>query len=451
MGVGTTPRVTRRTLLQASAAGAAAVVAGASLPAAAAALAQEDKVKIRWESRADPAEYEFVVKAIDEVFHVEHPNIEVTIERAPDQNRDERLLTSMVAGTAPDLFETWSDNVTQFADRDQVVDVQPLVDRDFTEADIADFVAWQWRDFVLPSGIRFGVPKYINVMTLWCNIDKFEAAGQELPTADWTHEEYAAAARALSVVEGKPTDVYGLRYPVWSWDRYWYKVEAFGGQVVNPDDRTECLLGSPEALAAFEWSRGLEDEKALVDPLSIGTATDPSMPQWAAQRFAMHEDGFYPVRTYDAVAGAYKFQYAEVPTGPAGKRVLGTTDGYAMFAGADHQDAAWELAKYLSGPDFQVQQVQVTARLPGRQSVLDQYVDLVLGARPELEALNLDAGVKAAGGDYAGSRALFVEDAAARQIIEPALESVYVSMSNDASYFEEIAQQVTEDQRSRAN
>ncbi|HYI25231.1 MAG TPA: extracellular solute-binding protein, partial [Thermomicrobiales bacterium] len=271
MVVGPSHHTSRRALLKAAAGGAAAIAVGTHGSTVATAFAQDDPVEIRWESRSQTTEFQAIETAIREDFEPNNPNIKVVIEQAPDQERDEKLLTAMVAGTAPDLFESWSDNVTQFADRGQVLDVQPLVDRDFTEADISDFVAWQWRDFVLPSGIRFGVPKYINVMVVWANVDKFEAAGQELPTADWTHDQYAEAAKAMSTVAGEPTDVYGLRYPVWSWDRYWYKVESFGGQVVNPDDRTECLLGSPEAQAALEWSYNLMwTDRALLDPLSIG-------------------------------------------------------------------------------------------------------------------------------------------------------------------------------------
>ncbi len=452
MGDARKRQLSRRSLLQATAAGTAAMAVGMPRPDAVAALAQEDPVEIRWEARAQATEFAVIEDAIEEIFHANNPNIRVTVEQAPDQERDERLLTSMVAGTAPDLFESWSDNVTQFADRGQVLDVQTLVDRDFTEDDIADFVQWQWRDFVLPSGLRFGVPKYINVMVVWSNVNKFEEAGQELPTADWTHDEYAAAARALSNVQREPTDVFGLRYPVWSWDRYWYKVESFGGQILNPEDRTECLLGSSEAQAALQWVYDLMwEDRAMLDPLSIGGLTDPSMEQWAAQRFAMHEDGFYPQRTLEAVAGGFEFRYSEVPLGPAGRRVLGTTDGYVIYSGSEQQDAAWELAKFLSGPEFQELQVTTTARLPGRQSVLDRYEALVLSRFPELEAANIQAGVNAASGDYAGTRALFVHDAAARQIIVPALESVFVSNSNSVSYFEQIADEVTEDQRDRSS
>lgn len=446
-----TARVSRRTLLQATAAGAAALAVEAAPSAGLAALAQGDPVQIRWEFRGNPESFATAQGIIEETFHAENPDIRVTMERAPDTQRDERLLTAMVAGSAPDVFETWGDNVTRFADRDQVVDVEPLVERDFTAEDIEDFLEWQWRDFVLPSGLRFGVPKYVNVMMLWSNVDRFEAAGLELPTADWTHDEYAEAARALADVTGSATDVAGLRIPMWSWDRYWYRVEMFGGQPVNPEDRTECLLNSAEAQEALEWVRALEwDEKVILQPLAIGQITDNPLPLFAAQKFAMNEDGFYPIETYAAVNEGFRYQYSEVPQGPVSRRVLGTTDGFAMYAGSQQLDAAWELAKFLSGPVYQERQVLSTGLLPGRVSVLERYEELLLADHPELEAVNLQAGVDAAGGTYAGSRVQFVEDAAARQIIEPALESLYASGSNPTSYFTQIAEEVTADQRERA-
>jgi ABC-type glycerol-3-phosphate transport system substrate-binding protein len=138
-----------------------------------------------------------------------------------------------------------------------------------------------------------------------------------------------------------------------------------------------------------------------------------------------------------------------VPQGPVSRRVLGTTDGFSLYTGSQNQDAAWELAKFLSGPVYQERQVQISGLLPGRASVLERYADLILADRPEVEVVNLQAGIDAAAGEYAGSRVLFVHDAAARQIIQPALESLYASGSNPTSYMVEIAQQVTEDQRAR--
>lgn len=337
-----TRRLTRRQLLQWSATGLvgvggatllAACGGAGSTPAAGGSSAQNAAsgapkssapAEIRWQFRGQDVDIKGGQGALDTFFKQTNPNIKVTIEAAPDDQRDEKLIAAMVAGTAPDVFESWTDNVTQYADRGQVLNIDSLVKRDLKEEDIKDFHAWQWRDFVLPSGIRFGLPKYVNVMTLWINADLFNKAGQALPTNDWTHKEYTEAARKLSKVTGSPTDVYGGRMPIWSWDRFWYQVEMYGGKVVNPNDTTECLLGSPEALAALEWARELIwDSKAFANPLALGTLTANPIPQYAAQRFAMAEDGFYPFRMMREINNAFKLQYAPVPKGPVSRKSSG--------------------------------------------------------------------------------------------------------------------------------
>src|SRR5579884_4247457 len=209
---------------------------------------------IRWQFRGSADDLKNAQKFLADTFAKDHPSINVTIEPAPD-NRDEKLIASMVAGTAPDVFESWTDNVTQFADRGQVMDVDPLVKRDYKADDLKDFYAWQWRDFVLPNHIRFGLPKYVNVMFTWYNKDIFQKAGVKEPDESWTHDDYAQAAIKLTTKNGSNVDTWGLYYPVWSWDRYWYKIVAWGGNVVDPNDTTKCVFDSDKALAAFEWSR----------------------------------------------------------------------------------------------------------------------------------------------------------------------------------------------------
>ena len=94
--------------------------------------------------------------------------VKVTVEPT-DAMADEKLTTAMIAGTAQDVFDTWRDNVTQYADRGQVLDLDPLVQRDLKDADIKDFFAWQWKDFKLDGGVRFGMPKLVNMAVVYYN------------------------------------------------------------------------------------------------------------------------------------------------------------------------------------------------------------------------------------------------------------------------------------------
>jgi len=405
---------------------------------------------VRWQNRSGADVIKASQDYLDKNFAAKNPNIKVAVEPAPD-GRDAKLIASMVAGTAPDVWETWSDNVTQFADRGQVLDVEPLVKRDFTADDLKDFYTWQWRDFVLPSHIRFGMPKYVNVMVLWYNKDLFDAAGVKIPDENWTHDDYASAAIKLTKRTGSNTDTWGLFYPVWSWDRYWYKIDSFGGTTVDPNDNTLATFDSDKALAAWEWSRKLEfDDKAMAQFLLLGTNGQNFNNQdlFAGGKLAMVEDGFYPFSMAKTIQKKINWGYMHVPKGPSQRKVLGTTDGWSISKSTKVQDPSWEVLKFLSGPGYQ-RDVLVTAggSLPVRNSVLADWKKIVVAAYPELDAVNLDIGPKAMEMGYPGNRQFFKKDAEARQIMEPALQKVYQVGDAPVTYFKDIAKQVTDKMR----
>lgn len=410
--------------------------------------------EIRWQFRGSPADLKGAQLTLTKSFVPAHPNIKVTIEPAPN-NRDEKLIAQMVAGDPPDVFETWGDNVQQFAEKGQVVDVNPLVNQ--SKMDISDFFAWQWRDFNIPlkggpklggSLIRFGLPKYVNVMVLWVNKDMFQQKGQALPTLDWTHNDYADAMRKLTVMENNKVKVGGAHIPMDSWDRYWYRVYMWGGYDADPNDPTKCDLGAKPAQDAFEWARKLAwDEKVLLIPLS-------GMPQVSGDRFfagqfAISEDGFYPFSMAKNNASTkINWEYAHVPKGPVKREVLGTTDGFSMSKQSQHHDQAWTLLQYLSGVDYQTAQVETTGLLPVRTSVLANWKKICIQQYPELEKVNLDVGAQAMQMGYPGNRNFFKNTTAAQELINPALQKVFDVGQTPVTYFQQVSDQVTNNEKS---
>lgn len=409
---------------------------------------------IRWQFRGSPSDLKGAQLTLTKSFVPAHPNIKVTIEPAPSQ-RDEKLIAQMVAGDPPDVFETWGDNVQQFAEKGQVVDVNSLVDK--SKMDISDFYQWQWRDFNIPlkggpklggSLIRFGLPKYVNVMVLWVNKDMFQQKGQALPTLDWTHNEYADAMRKLTVMENSKIKVGGAHIPMDSWDRYWYRVYMWGGFDADPNDPTKCDLGAKEAQDAFEWARKLAwDEKVLLIPLS-------GMPQVSGDRFfsgqyAINEDGFYPFSmAKNNSSTKINWEYAHVPKGPVKREVLGTTDGFSMSKQAKHPDEAWTLLQYLAGVDYQTAQVETTGLLPVRNSVLANWKQICIKQYPELEQVNLDVGAQAMQMGYPGNRNFFKNTTAAQELIVPALQKVFDVGQTPVNYFQQVSDQVTQVEKS---
>ncbi len=391
---------------------------------------------------------------IDQYFTPLYPNIKVTVEPQPE-NRDEQLVTSMIGGNAPDVFDTWRDDVAKYADVEQVLDVQPLVDRDFTPEAIADFFDWQWADFVLPNDIRFGLPKYVNMMAIWYNKDLFAQMGITPPDDTWDHTRYAEVAKQLTVREGDSVERWGLFFPGYGLDRWSYKLTAFGGNLVDPADNTVAAFGEEPALAASQWIYdltfvdGANAEFGLLFTGGSGGVANTTI-AFGQGRLAMVEDGFYPFAIAEqvrATGSAFQWGFAPVPPGPAGRHVLGTADGFSIWAGSPNQEAAWELVKFLSGPQFQLESTKITGYLPCRYSLLDSWAQICTDKYPELADANLEMARTAMDQGYPRNRALFAKDAQAQLTIDAGIQAVLLTGDEEPSYLVGVAEDTTAEQQ----
>ncbi|MBI3971687.1 MAG: extracellular solute-binding protein [Chloroflexi bacterium] len=192
-----------------------------------------------------------------------------------------------------------------------------------------------------------------------------------MPTKDWTHDDYADAMVRLTRTEGSDVVQWGAGIPMWSWDRFWYRVDMWGGHVVDPKDSTKCLLYEKPAIEAMDWPRRLEwDRRVLAQPGELKRLwdSDSISRNFYAQRIAMIEDGFYPYEVARNVETKFRFMWMHVPKGPALRRVLGTSDGFTIWKGTKYPDAAWKLVKWLSGKEFQ--RVQTGIRRKAARAVL---------------------------------------------------------------------------------
>ena len=436
---------------QAPAASSAATSAAATGPTAAPTVptqrvAGQSGTLIRWQNRNNDAYRVAAQKLFETDYLAKHPGVRVQIESAPP-DRDTKLLAGFAAGDAPDVFESWTDNVTQFADKGAVLDITPLVARD--KVDVSDFHAWQWHDFQLPSGIRFGFPKYVNVMLLWYNKDMFQQKGVAFPTKDWTHDDYANAAEKLTVRQGNQLQTIGLRLRMSSWDRYWYRVEMWGGNVVDPNDNTKCLLDGQAAQDAFDWAYKLEYERKIaLDNDTLGGLATVQGDRFAAGQWAMNEDGLYPASMATNIDTKFKWGYAHVPKGPVKRRVLGTTDGFVLWKDSKHQAEAWQVMQYLAGPEIQTMQVEVAGSMPVRVSVMNKWKDINIKQNPTLADVNLETAIEAMQEGYPGNRQLFKNDSKAGDLIKPALSDIFGNGKKQPSAFRELAGQVTAGQHS---
>jgi ABC-type glycerol-3-phosphate transport system substrate-binding protein len=459
-----TTKVTRRDLLRTSALGGLGLALAACAPATAPAGAppaegeqaeaeqpaeeaapSEEVTTVRFMSRAGAANIPTYQEVLDTDFRAEHPEIQVAIEPAPDGWED-KLLAQMVAGTAVDIFQAWGNIFFNWTERDLLLDVQPYVDATMTAEEIADYNDFQWEGLVM-RGIRVGMPKYINLMTVTINKDLFDKYGVEYPPEDgeWDHDDYADMAKRLTEAAQAAGDnnTWGGWYPAWSWDRFWYRVDMFGGSVVDEKYGTKCMLGSEESQAALQWTYDMiHTNNWFAQPAQVENkwARD-TMP---SNLICMAEDGTYPGNDTRNFGESFRWSYYHVPKGPTGlRKVLGTTDAWSITKQTKVPDEAWAVLKFLSGPIFQRKAVmEQEGIIPVLKSLIDTFIDRIREKYPILVDVRLETIKEILEWGYAEDTFWFKNQNAAAELIQPALEKVFTVGDVGPEYFIEICEQV---------
>jgi hypothetical protein len=109
-----------------------------------------------------------------------------------------------------------------------------------------------------------------------------------------------------------------------------------------------------------------------------------------------------------------------LPRGRVQRDVLGTTDGFAMWADTKYPEQAWALLQFLNSDDFYA--IQAQRLQPARLSWQDRWAQYIVQDNPGLQGKNLRAFTDPIKQGYARPWNLFRYHAAVNQLINDAYE-----------------------------
>ncbi len=415
--------------------------------------AKKEPVVIREQGGGNAIVFPFHEKCIKEKFMAEHPEIKVELEPNPD-GWVEKLLTQMVAGTAPDLFEAWGNILYEWVDRNLIFDLQPLVDRDFTKERIEEYTEFQWKGLVF-KGIRAGMPRYINIILMYIHKDLWDKYGVPYPPEDgnYTFDDYTGWLKTLTEKARSKGDnnVWAGWIPMDDLDRFWTPIHSWGGKVVDEKYGKVCLLGEPEAQAALKWAYDMEftwnyhSQPAQVENKWPSTSFGPGLIMSAIE-------GVGWLFTRERVWGEeakIRYDLRHHPKGPTGKRsTLGTTDCWSVNKATKHPEEVWTLLQFLAGPVYQMDvAIKVNGQIPVLKSLIKDYPKLLREVKPRLEDVRLETVTEAIEWGYPEDGPWFCDQLEAfNTYLGPALQKVYTVGDVGPDYLIEVANQITEAQ-----
>ena len=177
-------------------------------------------------------------------FNATHPKIHVTVQNYGNADYAlKKVLTAIRGGSYPDIVYLYGSWAANMARTPKAVDLAPLIKAD---------PSINWNDFwpaerqAVTVGPKIvGVPALVDNLALVYNKKLFDQAGLAYPTADWTWDDFRAAAKQLTDPSAKQ---FGWAYvndasedTVWRFDALLWQA---GGDILTPDQK-HAAFNSP--------------------------------------------------------------------------------------------------------------------------------------------------------------------------------------------------------------
>lgn len=262
------------------------------------------------------------------------------------------LTTNAPTGELPDVFNMSQDRFYFYASNDVLLNLQP-----YWDAAEVDTTLWgtglvdpyRWGE----NGDLMAGPVNWDTIAIYYNKDMFEAAGLELPTAEWTWDDFAAAARALN---NPDEEIYGAAVYLEYQSGYSNWIAATGTTPVVEAGRERCTLQDEGSLEALNFLKGLYDEGVMPSVSIIGgTSADDAFNYWASGRVAMITGGSWKLGSDTLGAVTFDWDVVQLPRNPETglSRSILHSVGYVANRQTENPDLAANLILYLVSDEGQ--------------------------------------------------------------------------------------------------
>ena len=306
-------------------------------------------------------EGEVVAQLLPE-FERQHPGIRVELQQQPWTAAHEKLLTAFAGDALPDvcgLGNTW---IPEFA---ALGALQPLDARiAATPAlDVADYFPGIWDSGVV-EGTVYGLPWYSETRVPYYRRDLLARAGIAAPPKNW--DEWRLAMAAIKREVG-PTR-YAILLPL-------NEFEPLLNLAIQQPDPLLRDGGRYGNFRSAGFKRALAFYKEMFDkqwaPVVTNNQISNVWDEFGNGYFSFYINGPWNIAEFKqrlpkALASSWMTMPLPGPDGPGASVAGGVT--LVVFKQSAHQQAAWELVKFLSSPDMQTRFHGLTGNLPSRRS-----------------------------------------------------------------------------------
>lgn len=337
----------------------------------------------------DSPDRTFVEKLIPE-FEKQHPNIKVKVTKAPYEQFDQKLQSSIAAKNAPDVTSHWGyGGFMEYYNKGMLADLTPYMEG-FSAADYN--IPEDVMNIYKVDGKTYGIPLNSYVTVMLYNKDLFDKAGLPYPPTDyedksWTFDKMVEYAKKMTV---DSKDLNEAQYGVdFGWGERDQRPQYFGADVYSEDTWTnggkpsQINLTKPEVVDAYNKIYGLiYDQKVSPTPAFSKSVAGQFGDPFLSGKIAMSVVGSWSL----AASSNFNFKVgvAAVPQGPNPKvRSVLYIDPLFVLKDSKHPKEAFEWIKFLITTEIQQKSIELSGgNPPVNQKAADTYYSNFDGIDP---------------------------------------------------------------------
>jgi multiple sugar transport system substrate-binding protein len=276
-----------------------------------------------------------------------------TVEVIPTPGRgtdyETKVRTMLAGGTAPDIMRTNDDFVRYYSIKDQIIDLTPYIERD--QIDPNDYFEPIWNFAKQPSGTYTAWSLGSQPRLIFYNVDMFNEAGVPLPPKEWTAEgwswdDFLEKAQQLTV-EGERWGA--LVYDDTGYEQT-FSVNNGAEDGIYAADGETFTLSSPEGIEAIQWVADLTCEHGVQPEWGLVSEPDTGNNLFLQGKVGMIFRTQGTINYFRRNAGDFEWDVAPPPA-KVNQKTESSLICFTITKVAENPDGAWELLKFMGGPD----------------------------------------------------------------------------------------------------
>jgi multiple sugar transport system substrate-binding protein len=347
------------------------VLCGASLWAKGQAEGQAGgQITIRytlWDANQLPA-----YQKVADNFMAKNPNIKIEITQMGWGDYWNDLQTTMVAGTAADVFTDHLAKYPEFAAKGQLLDIEPMVKAD--KVDTAIYLTGL-ADLWTRDGKRYGLPKDWDTIAVVYNKDLAAKVGitdQEMNSMTWNPQDGGAFETVLKKLaldkdgngglspsfDPGSAERWGIAMDYSNFgaygQQYWSAFAASTGwKFTDGMYAKKYYYDDPRFVQTIQYFADLSRKKGLMTPYEALSAQNVgSTVLFTSQKIGMILDGSWMIGFYGSNTD-FKVGFARLPIGPVGRRSMFNGLADSIYEKTQHPQEAWKWVKYMGSAEAQ--------------------------------------------------------------------------------------------------